>query len=117
MKTVLLLSIVATLSLPAAGLPVIAVSETISETNHVPSLERQAQLQEILAENCTVCHGSRLRGKVGPPLTAKALASKNEQTLVNTILEGRPGTVMPSWEFMLKESDARWLVKYLRSSE
>lgn len=109
MKTLLLIT-ATTLSLSTFGLSGIAAGEAGRE----PDGRRQTELQQILAQNCAVCHGPRLKGKVGPALTPKALASKNEQALVNTILEGRPGTAMPSWEFMLKENEARWLVQYLR---
>lgn len=95
------------------GLSIIAAGQV----NREPDSARQAELQQILAQNCTVCHGPKLKGKVGPALTAKALAAKNEQILITTILEGRPGTTMPAWDFMLQESDARWLVMYLRNKD
>lgn len=31
------------------------------------------------------------------------ITGKDEQTMVTTALQGRPGTAMPSWEWMLKE--------------
>jgi cytochrome c55X len=79
-----------------------------------PGDKRQQQLRQVLTQQCSVCHGKSLQGDVGPALNAKSLAGKNEQMLVTTILEGRDGTVMPSWEWMLQENDARWLVQYLR---
>lgn len=108
-----LLSVVATVALLAAGVSIVAFGATGPE----PSRERQAQLREVVAQNCTVCHGPKLKGKIGPALTAKSLASKDEQMLVTTILEGRADTVMPSWAFMLKENEARWLVEYLRGNK
>lgn len=107
------LQITATLAVLATGLSNVAAGEARYE----PDSQRQMELQQMLAQNCTVCHGPKLKGKVGPALTPKALASKNDQTLVETILEGRPGTVMPAWDFMLKESEAKWLVRYLRSKQ
>ena|SRR5688572_16410028 len=82
-----------------------------------PKSERQQQLRQVLAQQCSVCHGKSLQGDVGPALNAKTLAGKNEELLVATILEGRDGTVMPSWEWMLQENDARWLVRFLRSGQ
>ncbi|HEY3487715.1 MAG TPA: cytochrome c, partial [Gammaproteobacteria bacterium] len=75
-----------------------------------PESKRQQQLQQVLAQNCSVCHGKSLQGDIGPALTAKSLTGKSEEMLVTTILEGRDGTVMPSWEWMLQENEARWLV-------
>lgn len=110
-KTKSVLRIAATiLAVSSTGLSGIAASEG----RRGPDGKRQAELQQILIENCTICHGPELKGKVGPALTPKALASKNEQALVNTILEGRPGTAMPAWAFMLNESEALWLANYLR---
>jgi cytochrome c55X len=82
-----------------------------------PGSQRQQQLRQVLAQQCSVCHGNELQGDVGPPLNAKTLAGKNEQMLVATILEGRDGTVMPSWEWMLRENDALWLVQLLRNKK
>jgi cytochrome c55X len=82
-----------------------------------PSAERQQQLRQVVAKNCSVCHGPTLQGGVGPALNAKTLAGKKEDFLVTTILDGREGTVMPSWNWMLEESDARWLLSYIRSGE
>jgi cytochrome c55X len=82
-----------------------------------PGDKRQQQLRQVLAQNCSVCHGKSLQGDIGPALTPKSLASKNEDMLVTTILEGREGTVMPSWEWMLQENDARWLVRFIRGGQ
>lgn len=108
----LLRCIVTTLILLPVCLPGIA-----DELNQAPASARRAKLQRILDQNCTVCHGPKLKGKIGPALTAKALGPKDERMLVATIMGGREGTVMPSWEFMLKEDEARWLVKFLRNGE
>jgi cytochrome c55X len=81
-----------------------------------PSYERQQELQQLLHQNCAICHGHSFEGGVGPALTAKVLASKNEQTLITTILDGRPGTAMPPWSTTFKENEVRWLVKFLRNA-
>lgn len=81
-----------------------------------PESERQTQLRRLLAQDCSVCHGILLKGDLGPPLTDKSLASKSEDTLVTTILEGHEETAMPPWWAMLEEHEARWLVRFIRSS-
>lgn len=80
-----------------------------------PDPGRQAQLRQILRQNCTVCHGKSLQGDIGPPLSRNNLAGKDEGLLVTTILEGRDGTAMPAWGAMIKESEARWLLHLLRN--
>lgn len=82
-----------------------------------PEQKRQQQLRQVLAQNCSVCHGPALKGDVGPALTPKSLAGKNDDMLVATILEGRDGTLMPAWGWMLQEKDARWLVQFLRDGK
>lgn len=80
-----------------------------------PTAERQQELQKSLQQNCTVCHGPSFEGSIGPALTAKALAAKDEQMLVTTIMDGRPGTAMTPWGMMFKENEIRWMVKFLRN--
>lgn len=82
-----------------------------------PDAGRQAQLRQILRQNCTVCHGKSLQGDIGPALSRKTLAGKDERLLVATILEGRDGTAMPAWGALLKENEARWLLQILRSGK
>ncbi|HEY3487714.1 MAG TPA: cytochrome c [Gammaproteobacteria bacterium] len=80
-----------------------------------PESERQTQLRQLLAQDCSVCHGLLLKGDLGPPLTAKSLAGKSEHALVQIIIEGHEETAMPPWWWMLEEYEARWLVKFIRS--
>jgi cytochrome c55X len=96
-------------------LAMIPLHSAIAGPPEQPADKRQQQLRQVLAQQCSVCHGKALQGDVGPALNARSLAGKSEQMLVTTILEGRDGTVMPSWEWMLQENDARWLVQYLRN--
>ena len=76
-------------------------------------IERQQQLQHLLEQDCGSCHGMRLTGGLGPPLTTEALAGKPRALLVATISEGRMGTPMPPWKNLLAEDDINWLVDYL----
>lgn len=79
-----------------------------------PDPQRQQELQALLIQDCGSCHGLRLKGGLGPPLRPEALAGKPAGLLVNTILEGRPGTAMPPWRAMLSEAEATWLVDRLQ---
>jgi len=80
----------------------------------VPSLERQQGLKEVLKNDCGACHGLTLKGGLGSALTSEALADKNTELLVNTILQGRKGTAMPAWEKIISKQEALWLIKYLK---
>ncbi len=72
------------------------------------------RLAELLRHDCGSCHGLRLTGGLGPALTPVALAGRPDASLRATILDGRPGTAMPSWRGLLSEADAEWLVRRLR---
>jgi cytochrome c55X len=79
-----------------------------------PSTERQAALLHLLKHDCGSCHGLTLRGGLGPPLLPAALEGKPEETLVQIILNGSPGTPMPAWSPLLGPGEAEWLVSRLK---
>jgi cytochrome c55X len=78
-----------------------------------PHQVRQAELIHLLRHDCGSCHGMTLNGGLGPALTAAALEGKPRELLINTIMEGRPGTPMPPWRPMLSTEEAAWLVDLL----
>ena len=77
-------------------------------------MERQQELLYMLKHDCGSCHGMRLTGGLGPPLTRDALKSKNSSMLMNSITEGHTGTAMPAWKGILNDGDIDWLVSRLR---
>lgn len=85
----------------------------MADTTTAPSAERQRELVRFVRQECGFCHGLRLTGGLGSPLTASALADKPREALEATILYGRTGTAMPGWTPHLSESDARWVVSAL----
>ena len=76
--------------------------------------KRQAELHNLLKRDCGSCHGMTLKGGLGPALTAEALKNKPIELLAITISEGRPGTPMPPWKYLLSESDINWLAQTLK---
>jgi cytochrome c55X len=74
---------------------------------------RQAELTRLVRQDCGSCHGMRLTGGLGSPLTSGALRDKPAESLVATVMHGRPGTAMPPWQAMLSEADAEWIVAHL----
>ena len=80
----------------------------------VPS-ERQAELRHLLTHDCGSCHGLRLTGGLGPPLTPATLAGKGPLELATIIRHGVPGTPMPPWKAMLSDEEARWLAEFMKS--
>lgn len=75
-----------------------------------PSAERQAELTRLVRQDCGSCHGMRLSGGLGSPLTAETLRDKPAEGLVATVMQGRPGTAMPPWRALLSEAEAEWIV-------
>ena len=72
-------------------------------------------LIRLVRQDCGSCHGMRLQGGLGTPLTREALAGKPQESLAATILYGRPGTAMPPWKSLLSEEQADWIATQLLS--
>ena len=78
---------------------------------------RQDELLYLLKHDCGSCHGMTRKGGLGPSLLPSVLQGRPKLLLVNTVLDGRPGTPMPPWRGLLTEQEARWLVDMLRQGE
>ncbi|WP_460844089.1 c-type cytochrome [Noviherbaspirillum agri] len=78
-----------------------------------PAPERKAEILHLVRQDCGSCHGLRMEGGLGVPLTPKALEGKDPEGLKLTILQGRYGTTMPPWSPFLSESEAGWIVDML----
>lgn len=94
--------------LAAAG--VLAAAAVAAE----PPQGRKAELTHLVRQDCGSCHGMTLRGGLGPALTREALREKPADSLVVTVLYGRPGTAMPPWREFVTDAEAAWIVKQLQ---
>ncbi len=106
MRLVPLLALLAPLSIGA---------QSVEATAGAPTPERQQTLVRMVRQDCGSCHGMRLTGGLGPPLTRQALAERSLETLVATTLHGRPGTPMPGWKTMLSTGEALWIAEQLQA--
>ena len=79
-----------------------------------PPAARQATLLHRLKHDCGSCHGMTLKGGLGPALLPARLAQRSDEELVEIILDGRPGTPMPPWNFEIHPTEAAWLVRQLK---
>ena len=79
------------------------------------SNERQAELRNLLHQDCGSCHGMTLNGGLGPALTPESLKNKPIELLTATISEGRPGTPMPPWKYLLSDDEIYWLAQTLKN--
>lgn len=96
-----------------ALLPTLAALAGAAAAADLPDAARQAELVRLVRQDCGSCHGMRLTGGLGSPLTADALRDKPIVSMVATVMHGRPGTAMPPWQAMLSEADAQWIVARL----
>lgn len=80
----------------------------------VPSLDRQHELARFVHQECGFCHGLKLTGGLGSPLTPEAMKNKPADYMVAIILHGIPGSAMPGWQPYLNEQDAKWIVQALQ---
>jgi cytochrome c55X len=78
-----------------------------------PSQPRQRELLHLVRQDCGSCHGMRLTGGLGLPLTPEALRDKPVEGLEATVYYGRPGTAMPPWKSVLSEAEVHWIVQKL----
>jgi cytochrome c55X len=92
----------------------LGLSAAAAETPTAPPDARQSELLRLLKHDCGACHGLRLTGGLGPALTPDALKDKPAESLVATIIAGRPGTAMPPWRPYLSDAEAQWLVARMR---
>jgi cytochrome c55X len=83
--------------------------------NAVIGAARQQALIRMVRQDCGSCHGMRLTGGLGPPLTPETLADRPLEALVDSIVHGRPGTPMPGWTTLLSQTDAVWIAQQLRA--
>ncbi|MGH1479755.1 MAG: c-type cytochrome [Geminicoccales bacterium] len=79
-----------------------------------PAAGRQKEILHLLKHDCGSCHGMTLKGGLGPSLLPAAIREASDEALVETIMNGRPGTPMAPWRISLDENEAGWLVGRLK---
>jgi cytochrome c55X len=75
--------------------------------------DRAKALEHLVVQDCGSCHGLTMKGGLGRPLTAEALAHAEPEGLALIILDGIPGTAMPPWRPLLTQAEADWIAQYL----
>lgn len=75
---------------------------------------RQAELVQLVRQDCGSCHGLTLKGGLGSPLLPEALKDKTSEYLKAVILYGLAPAAMPPWKRFLSEAEAQWIVINLK---
>jgi len=78
------------------------------------SPDKAAALRHLVTQDCGSCHGLTMKGGLGRPLTADALAHAEPEAIAGIILDGVPGTAMPPWRPLLTEDEALWIARFLK---
>lgn len=86
-------------------------------------VEGDARAGKVLFnQHCVTCHGLKGRGDglqiagaTIADLSSPATQRKLNVDLLTTIHEGRPGRVMPSWEYRLSKEQTRDVLAYIRT--
>lgn len=73
----------------------------------------------VFKARCTRCHGGDGKGNsaIGTPdfTSAKTLSSLSDADVIETITNGRKGTIMPSWKGKLSDEEIAAVAAYVRS--
>ncbi|WP_189577243.1 c-type cytochrome [Marinobacter zhanjiangensis] len=75
----------------------------------------EADLSNLVLQDCGSCHGMTLRGGLGPPLRPDDLERMSAGAVAALIREGVPGTAMPPWKALLSEPEIVWISERLKS--
>ena len=85
-----------------------------SASAQTPDAKRQAELVDLVREDCGSCHGTTLKGGLGRPLLPRQVGQYDTENLAAIIMNGVPGTPMPGWRGLLADEDARWIAERLK---
>lgn len=96
-----LFALVSAAGLAAAAAPIISPA-------------RQAQLRNMVLEDCGSCHGLTLKGGLGKPLQPGNLEGLSDEAVAQIILEGVKGTPMPPWRGLVSDTEAVWIAGELK---
>ena len=90
----------------------LAVTVSPASAGELPA-SRQAELTNLVRQDCGSCHGMTLKGGLGRPITPDQLDGYDSDSLAAIILDGVPGTPMPPWRGLISENDAQWMAEAL----
>ena len=75
---------------------------------------RQAELRNMVVQDCGSCHGLTFKGGLGKPLLPANLKTFSDEAVASVILDGVGGTPMPPWRGLISETEALWIAQLLK---
>lgn len=79
------------------------------------TLQRKAELRNLVVQDCGSCHGMTLKGGLGSALRPIDLDGVEATTIAQIVLDGVPDKPMPPWRGLLSNSDALWIAHALKA--
>lgn len=76
--------------------------------------KREAELVNLVRQDCGSCHGMTLKGGLGRPLLPEVMRQLDADSVAAIIIGGVPGTPMPPWRGLISDDEARWIAERLK---
>ena len=78
-----------------------------------------AEGDSVFKARCTACHGPDGKGKaaIGTPdfTSVKTLSGLTDADVIDTVTNGKKGTIMPAWKGKLSDEEIAAVAGYVRS--
>lgn len=77
--------------------------------------KREAELVNLVRQDCGACHGMTLKGGLGRSLLPERMRPLDADSVAAIIIGGVPGTPMPPWRGLITDEEARWIADRLKA--
>ncbi len=94
-----------------------AVAATPSKRKSGPENKSAIELREFVIQDCGSCHGTTLKGGLGPSMRPAEMRGLTLFYLEAIISNGIVGTAMPPWKEILSKDDIRKISKGLQTGK
>lgn len=91
----------------------VSLGSLAAAVNGIPAA-REAELRNLVEQDCGSCHGLTLRGGLGKPLLPAQFEGVPESAIAGIILDGVTGTPMPPWRGLVSDAEALWIARQLK---